>query len=118
MLNVPAAAASKMPDLPKPEAPAAAVLRQASVPVSAQLLQSVPPAYPLAAKAMRLQGSVRVSAKVNAQGRVTEVTWISGNSLFQDSTVTAVKQWRYKPATLDGQPVESTVEIILRFLPQ
>ena len=118
MLSVPAAAATRMPDLPKPEAPAPGVLRQASTPVAAQLLQSVQPVYPLAAKAMHLQSVVRVSAKVSPQGRVTEVTWISGNGFFRDSAVSAVKQWRYKPASLDGQPVESTVEIVLKFLPQ
>ena len=118
MLSVPAAAATRMPDLPKPEAPAAGVLRQASTPVAPQLLENVQPVYPAAAKAMHLQGTVRVSAKLSPQGRVTEVTWISGNSFFRDSVVSAVKQWRYKPATLDGQPVDSTVEIVLKFLPQ
>ena len=118
MLSVPAAAATRMPDLPKPEAPAAGVLRQASTPVAAQLLESVQPVYPLAAKAMHLQGTVRVSAKLSPQGRVTEVTWISGNSFFRDNVISAVKQWRYKPASVDGQPIESTVEIVLKFMPQ
>ena len=118
MVSVPAAAATKMPELPKPEAPAAGLLRQASIPVAAQLLESVKPVYPPAAKAMRLQGTVRLSAKVNAQGRVTEVTWISGHGLFQENAVSAVRQWRYKPATLDGQPIESAVDIVLKFNPQ
>ncbi|HYX70258.1 MAG TPA: TonB family protein, partial [Terriglobales bacterium] len=61
---------------------------------------------------------VRLSAKVSPQGRVTEVNWVSGNALFRDSAMTAVRQWRYKPASLDGQPVESTVEIVLKFAPQ
>jgi TonB family protein len=118
MLSVPVAAPAKMPDLPKPEAPATEILRRASTPVAAQLLESVSPSYPMAAKAMHQQGVVRLSAKVSPQGRVTEVNWVSGNALFRDSAMTAVRQWRYKPASLDGQPVESTVEIVLKFAPQ
>ena len=115
-LSLPAAASASLPDLPRPQA--ASVVRQASIPVPAQLLQSVQPIYPSAAKAMHLQSVVRVSAKVSAQGKVTDVAWISGNDFFKGSALSAVRQWRYKPASLDGQPVESTVEIVLKFKPQ
>ena len=118
LLALPAAAPAKLPDLPRPEAPAANLVRQASTPVPAQLLQSVPPVYPAAAKSLRLEGVVRLSAKVSPQGTVTEVVWIAGNSFFKDSALSAVRRWRYRPASLDGQPVESTVEIVLKFTPQ
>ncbi|HXZ26822.1 MAG TPA: TonB family protein [Terriglobales bacterium] len=118
LLSLPAAAPAKLPDLPKPQAPAANLVRQASTPVPAQLLQSVPPVYPAAAKSLRLEGVVRLTAKVSAEGRVTDVVWVSGNSFFKDSALSAVRRWRYQPASLDGQPVESTVEIVLKFTPQ
>lgn len=118
LLSLPAAAPAKLPELPKPEAPATPELRRISTPVPAQLLHSVPPIYPANARALHLEGVVRLTAKVNAQGRVTEVTWVSGNSFFRGSALSAVRQWRYKPATLDGQPVESTLEIVLKFTPQ
>ena len=39
----------------------------------------------------------------------------SGPATLGDSAVAAVKQWRYKPATLDGQPTESTHEVTIKF---
>ena len=85
--------------------------------VSAQLLSRVEPIYPDPARRMRLAGKVIVKATISRTGTVTNVRWISGNDLFHDTTVTAVRQWRYKPATLNGQPVESDLDIVLQFNP-
>jgi protein TonB len=62
-----------------------------------------------------MQGKVVLSARILKDGRVGEVRVMSGPPVFQQSAVDAVKQWRYKPAHLDGEPVESTAEITLNF---
>jgi TonB family protein len=105
------------PDLPtalsKPVP--AAVTPPVSRVLAAQLLSRVEPVYPDAARRLRVSGKVVVKATITRNGTVGNVRWVSGNDLFRDATVTAVKQWRYKPATLNGQPVESDLEIVLQF---
>ena len=41
----------------------------------------------------------------------------SGSNVFRDAAIDAVKKWRYSPATLDGQPVEATAQVVLKFDP-
>lgn len=96
---------------PMPAAVAAPVSRA----VAAQVVHRVEPGYPEAARRLRLSGQVVVKASITKAGTVGNVRWVSGNNLFRDATVTAVKQWRYKPATLNNQPVESDLDIILHF---
>ncbi len=81
----------------------------------AQLMRRVEPVYPEAARRLRISGKVVVKATITKAGTVGDVRWVSGNDLFRDATITAVRQWRYKPASLNGQPVESELEIVLHF---
>ncbi len=83
--------------------------------VPAQLNHRVEPLYPEAARRLQIFGKVVVKATITKAGTVGNVKWVSGNDLFRDTTVAAVKQWRYKPASLNGQPVESDLEIVLQF---
>ncbi len=83
--------------------------------VPSKLLHSSPPVYPDAAKRLHMGGSVVLSAKIGADGRVKSITVVSGPAVLHSSAVSAVKNWRYRPATLDGQAVESTAEITLNF---
>lgn len=83
--------------------------------VPAKLDRRVEPPYPDAARRMGIAGRVVMKASISKTGAVTSVQWLSGNEMFRDTTVAAVKQWRYKPATLNGQPVESDLEIVLDF---
>lgn len=108
--------------LPSPDLPA--VLAQPSptvvtAPVSrmvaAQLVTRVPPAYPEAARRLQMAGKVVLKATITKAGSVGNVEWVSGNELFRNSALAAVKQWRYKPASLNGQPVDSDLQIVLQF---
>jgi TonB family protein len=105
------------PDLPtvlaKPAA--AAVTAPVSRVAAAQLVRRVEPIYPEAARRLRLSGKVVVKATITKAGNVGNVRWVSGSDLFRDATVAAVKQWRYKPASLNNQPIESDLEIVLQF---
>ncbi len=83
--------------------------------VPAQLNHRVEPPYPDAARRLGVSGKVVMKATITRSGTVGSVRWVSGNDMFRDTTVAAVKQWRYKPASLNGQPVESDLEIVLQF---
>jgi TonB family protein len=68
----------------------------------ANLLSSVPPAYPPALAGV--QDPVILRADINKEGMVTNASVVSGNPLLNDAAIAAVKQWRYRPHLLNGQP--------------
>jgi len=81
----------------------------------ATLFSKVDPRYPEMAKAMHAEGAVQLEATIGTDGSVKSVKALSGHSLLRDAASSAVKQWRYKPATLNGQPVETTVQVTIKF---
>ena len=105
------------PDLPEAVAKPAASSVAAPVSrfVQARVLERVEPAYPETARRMQLSGKVVVKATITKSGSVGGVQWVSGNELFRDSVIAALKQWRYQPASLNGKPIESDLEIVLQF---
>ena len=110
----PEAAASDLPEaVTKPTAATAAA--PGSRFVAARVLERVEPAYPETAGGKQTSGKVVVKATISKSGSVTGVQWVSGNELFRDSAFAAVKQWRYQPASLNGKPIESDLEIVLQF---
>jgi protein TonB len=127
-----AAAASRTAQVPDPQAPQLAlpapelptalakptpttVAAPVSRIVAAQLVHRVEPIYPDAARRLGISGKVVLKANITRAGTVGNVRWVSGNDLFRDTAMAALKQWRYKPASLNGQPVESDLEIVLQF---
>jgi TonB family protein len=75
------------------------------------------PKYPQQAKAKHLSGKVILSCVVDAKGNVTKVTEVSkplGGGL-DESAMDAVRNWKYKPATLDGVPVEVKTDVTINF---
>jgi TonB family protein len=82
-----------------------------------ELISRVSPVYPANAKRYGFFGAVLVSAKVNKNGTVSDVKVLRGNPVLGDAAVDAVKRWRYKPATSDGVPIDSTVQITINFNP-
>jgi TonB family protein len=84
----------------------------------AQLIKSVPPVYPAVAKAQHISGSVQVDALIDSSGNVAELKIISGPSLLHRAALDAVKQWKYKPAVLDGQPTSMHLVVTVQFRAQ
>jgi len=66
------------------------------------------PVYPPAARSMRTTGIVKVELTVDEDGNVMEVQHTSGPSLLQTAAADAVKRWKFRPFTRDGQPVRAT----------
>jgi TonB family protein len=82
-----------------------------------QLMRSVPPVYPETARRLGLKGAVTVEAQVAPDGSVKSVKALDGEPLLAKAAETAVKQWKYRPSYLNGEPVASTARIVLNFKP-
>jgi len=81
--------------------------------LAAKLIRKVEPVYPEIAKKTRLQGKVVLKVEIDEDGNVVSCTAISGPTLLKQVAVDAVKQWKYSPTLLSGEPVavESTVDV-------
>ena len=85
--------------------------------MEANIMKKVPPTYPEAMKAQGLEAKVSLAVLVDAQGvpKSISVEDAGGPSDFADAAIQAVKEWRYKPTLLNGQPVEVLTTITINF---
>jgi TonB family protein len=81
----------------------------------AVLINRVSPDYPDSWKRQGIQGTVHLSATINKDGTVRDVKVIDGIPLLVKSAETAMKQWRYKPTTVDGVPVDVQTTVAITF---
>lgn len=79
------------------------------------LIKKVPPSYPPVALRMRIEGQVELLATITKDGEISEVKVLSGDSQLTKAATTAVKQWKYKPYLLNGEPVEIQTQITVNF---
>jgi protein TonB len=79
------------------------------------LIQKVEPQYPTLARSARVQGDVVLSAVIDTNGQITNLQLVSGHPMLVPAAIAAVKQWRYKPYLLNGQPVEVETTITVIF---
>jgi TonB family protein len=81
----------------------------------AKLLSSVAPVYPQLARNQRLSGDVKLDALIGENGRVSAMKVISGPALLHQAAMDALHQWRYQPATLNGQPMAMHLTVTVQF---
>jgi len=79
------------------------------------VLERVEPRYSTFASARHLQGTVRIRAIIGTDGSPRGLARVSGDSTLAQIAMDAISLWRYQPAMLDGQPVESEVIIPVNF---
>jgi len=79
------------------------------------LIKRVQPKYPEKARENRIQGSVVLHAMISKAGDIADLSVVTGDPLLAKSAVKAVKQWKYKPYLLQGNPVEVDTEILVNF---
>jgi protein TonB len=81
---------------------------------AARILNRVQPVYPPLARQTRISGTVRLHAIISKDGSIQQLEVISGHPLLQQSALDAVRQWRYQPTLLNGEPVEvdTTIDVI------
>lgn len=80
------------------------------------LLQRVEPDYPEAALRAHLQGTVILEAVITTSGEVQQIRVLKAvHPLLDEAAERAVRQWRYKPATLNGRAVPVFLTVTVRF---
>jgi len=73
-----------------------------------------PAVYPPLARQTRISGTVRLHAIIGKDGTIQQLEVLNGHPLLQQSALDAVRQWRYQPTLLNGEPVEvdTTIDVI------
>ncbi len=81
---------------------------------SASLLKQITPEYPGIAKSAHVSGTVTLRAIISKDGSIEKLEYVSGPPLLMASAIRAVREWRYRPTMLNGQPVEvdTTVQVV------
>jgi protein TonB len=82
---------------------------------AAHLVNKVQPGYPPLARQTRISGTVKLHAIIGKDGVVQQLQVVSGHPLLVQSALDAVRQWRYQPTLLNGEPVEVDTEIDVIF---
>ena len=80
-----------------------------------RLIQKVEPKYPALAIAARIQGQVVLNAIIDKSGQIQNLVLVSGHPMLVPMAIDAVRQWRYRPFLLNGEPVEVETTITVNF---
>ena len=99
---------------PPPPKPTQTRIRQGGNVTAAKLVNKVQPLYPPLARQTRISGTVRLHAIIGKNGPVEQLEVMSGHPLLVQAALDAVRQWKYQPTQLNGEPVEvdTTIDVI------
>ena len=100
--------------VPKPSV--SAPLRVSQGVAEGFLVRQVKPVYPPLARQARIQGAVVLQAIIGKDGSIEKLRLIGGHPMLSPAAIEAVRQWRYRPYTLNGEPVEVETEITVNFV--
>jgi len=78
-------------------------------------IRNVDPVYPAIAQTARVQGTVIIEATIGADGRVADARILRSVPLLDQAALDAVRQWRYSPTLLDGQPTAVIMTVTVTF---
>jgi periplasmic protein TonB len=80
------------------------------------IILRIQPNYPSIAKQARIQGEVLLRAMISRDGTIENLQVLSGHPMLAHAAVEAVRQWRYRPYVLNGEPVEVETEVTVKFV--
>ena len=110
--------------LPLPPAPTASTMKNVAPDVAltttatpAVPIAKVQPIYPELARRMKVTGTVHVAIVVDTTGKVISAKAVDGSPVLRGSAELAVKQWRFKPSTMNGKPVNGSGTVSIVFSP-
>ncbi len=95
--------------------PAAQILRVSQGVMEGLVLKRVQPRYPTQAMQLHIQGSVQLQATISKTGDIENLKVMSGDAILARAAQDAVKQWKYKPYYLNGDPVPIQTQILVNF---
>jgi protein TonB len=101
-----------IPKAPKPESTRIRVSQGVSI---GRLITKVEPLYPKLARDARVQGQVVLAAIISKDGTIQDLHVLSGHPMLVPAALDAVRQWRYKPYLLNGEPVEVETTVTVNF---
>lgn len=73
------------------------------------------PVYPTVAKQAHIQGNVVISTQIDKVGNVVHMQVISGPTMLRQAALDALRQWKYAPSTLNGQPISIEMLVTVKF---
>jgi protein TonB len=79
------------------------------------LIKQAQPSYPANAMHMHVEGPVQLLATISKNGDISAVKILSGDASLARAAAEAVKQWKYKPYLLNGEPVEIQTQVTVNF---
>jgi len=79
------------------------------------LIQKIEPKYPPVALSARIWGQVVLQAIIGKDGEIKELSLVSGHPMLAPAAIEAVRQWRYRPFLLNGEPVEVDTTVTVTF---
>jgi len=103
------------PPQPASRPPRTRAIRVSSGVIAAKLIFHPSPEYPPLAKMARVQGTVLLEAVIGRDGTIQELKVQEGHPLLVRAALEAVRQWRYQPTLLNGEPVDVLTEIEVNF---
>ena len=80
------------------------------------LVHRVQPLYPPLARQVHIQGQVILRAVISRNGMIENLQVLSGHPMLAQAAIDAVKQWRYRPYSLNGEPVEVETQVTVTFV--
>jgi TonB family protein len=108
--------AAPPPNLPAPSPPApTGPIRVGGNILPPKLVSSVLPVYPPIAQQAGVTGAVVVDTTIGKDGRIAKMKVISGPELLRQSALNALRQWKYEPSKLNGQPISVEMVISIQF---
>jgi TonB family protein len=81
----------------------------------ALLIRSVDPSYPPEATSQKLHGPVVLQATIGRDGSVEDLKIVRGAFVLCKAAITAVKQWKFQPYTLNGHPAQTQTTLTITF---
>ena len=100
-------------NIPKVAAPSR--IRVSQGVTEGNLIRKVQPSYPPLAKTARIQGQVILHALISKAGNIENLEVVSGHPMLVQSALDAVRQWKYRPYVLNGEPVAVDTTITVNF---
>ncbi len=104
---------ASVPKLAIPVAPKR--IRMSQGVTTGSLIRKVEPPYPPIARAARVQGQVVLTAIIAKTGEIENIGLVSGHPMLVPAAIDAVRQWRYRPFLLNGEPIEVETTITITF---
>jgi protein TonB len=118
MTGMAAGASAPPPNLVGSESAAKPILQTMNVSQGVSqglLIKKVQPSYPRNALTLRIEGSVELMETISKTGDITHIKILSGDPQLTRAAAEAVKQWKYKPYLLNGEPVEIQTQVTINF---